>query len=96
MARSGCLLALLVTSCATMHRPAASFAVRCNVPDAALLIDDVLVGRVSEWAPPGHAVRPGFHRIEIRQAGYFSHYAEIEPPAGGQALVQAQLHPLLD
>jgi hypothetical protein len=85
-----------LSSCATFGRPAGTFEVQCNVPDAVVLIDDVLVGRASEWAPPGHQIRPGFHRIEVRHPGYFSHYAEIQLSDGGGALVKADLHPLLD
>jgi hypothetical protein len=74
----------------------AALAIKCNVPDAFVLIDDALAGRASDWAPPGRPIRPGFHRLEIRHPSYFSHYAEIQPPPGGQALVQAELHPLLE
>jgi PEGA domain len=74
----------------------ASVTVRCNVPEAAVLIDDVLVGRAADLAPPGRSVRPGFHRIEIREEGYFSHYAEITLPEGGHSLVTAELHAVLE
>lgn len=90
------LLALTLTGCATFGRPGGRFEVQCNVPDAVVIIDDVLVGRVSEWAPPGKQIRPGFHRIEIRHPSYFSHYAEIELSDGGGTVVKADLHPLLD
>jgi hypothetical protein len=86
----------LAAACATFGRPAGTFKLECNVPDAVLLIDDVLVGRASEWAPPGRAIQPGFHRVEIRHPGYFSHYAEIQLSDGGGAAVKADLHPLLD
>jgi hypothetical protein len=94
--RRAALASLALGACATLRRPTASFAVRCNVPEAAVLVDDVLVGRASEWAPPGRPIRPGFHRVELRHPGYFSHYSEVDLPTGGQATVSAELHPLLD
>ena len=90
------LAVVLLSGCATFGRPAGRFEVQCNVPDAVLVIDDVLVGRVSEWVAPGRQIRPGFHRIEIRHPSYFSHYAEIELSDGGGTVVKAELHPLLD
>ena len=91
------LLALaLVSGCATFARNVGTFQVQCNVPDAMVIIDDVLVGRVSEWSVPGRQIRPGFHRIEIRHPSYFSHFAEIELSDGGGQVVKAELHPLLD
>jgi hypothetical protein len=89
-------VAALAAACATLGRPTANLAVRCDVAEASVLVDDVLIGPVSEWAPPGHAIRPGSHRIEIRHPGYFSHYAEFHVVEGGQTLVAADLHPLLD
>jgi hypothetical protein len=86
----------LAAACATFGRNAGTFQVQCNVPDAMVIIDDVLVGRVSEWSGPGRQIRPGFHRIEIRHPAYFSHYAEIELSDGGGQVVKAELHPLLD
>jgi hypothetical protein len=95
--RARLLLVLAIASCATLAGgPSGTFAVKCNVADAAVLVDDVLVGRVAEWAPPGRPIRPGFHRIEIRHPAYFSHYTEIEVVDGRPSLVAAELHPLLD
>jgi hypothetical protein len=94
--RTFALLVSLAAGCATFGRNAGTFQVQCNVPDAMVIIDDVLVGRVSEWSAPGRQIRPGFHRIEIRHPSYFSHYAEIELVDGGGQVVKAELHPLLD
>jgi hypothetical protein len=89
--------ALVASACATGHPDGSgALAIECNVPEALLVIDDVTVGRVSEWKPPGQAIRPGFRRVEIRQPGYFSHYAEIDLKDGGAAAVRAHLHPQLD
>jgi hypothetical protein len=94
--RAVVLAAVLLGGCATFGRSGGRFEVQCNVPDAVVIIDDILVGRVSEWAPPGKQIRSGFHRIEIRHPSYFSHYAEIELSDGGGKLIKAELHPLLD
>jgi hypothetical protein len=90
------VVASLLAACATFSGPTGRFSVRCNVPEASVLVDDVLLGPASEWAPPGRPIRPGFHRVEIRHPGYFSHFAEIEMTDGGRAVVAANLHPLLD
>jgi hypothetical protein len=95
--RSAPLVAvLLFFACVTPPPAAANLQVKCNVPDAVVLIDDVLVGRADEWAPPGRAIRPGFHRVELRHPSYFSHYTEVQLSDKGGAVVAASLHPLLE
>jgi hypothetical protein len=92
-----CVVACLaVVSCATFGRPSATLQVQCNVPEAVVFIDDGLAGRVSEWAAPGRPIRPGFHRVEVRHPGYFSHYAEVQLSDGDTAQIKAELRPLLD
>jgi hypothetical protein len=73
-----------------------SFRVECNVPDAAVLLDDVLMGRASQWAKQDRFIRPGFYRVEIRHPNYYSHFEEITVADGGSVLVKAELHPLLE
>jgi hypothetical protein len=87
----------LLVGCATM-KPEASgtLTVECNVPEAAVLLDDDLAGRAGELKKNGKSVRPGFYRVEIRQPGYYSYYTEINVPEGGAAAVKAELHPQLD
>jgi hypothetical protein len=74
----------------------AAFRVECNVPDAGIWVDDALIGRVSEWSQPGHYIRPGVHRVEIRHPEYYSHFAEVEATEKGEAVVRADLRPLLE
>lgn len=90
------IVGLLLVGACLRAEPAASFRVDCNVPDAGIWIDDVLVGRVADWSQPGRFIRPGFHRIEIRHPGYFTHYGEVTLQDGGGAVVKAELRPLLD
>jgi hypothetical protein len=94
--RSLLALVTLVSACATFGRSAGTLQVQCNVPDAMLIIDDVVVGRAGEWAPPGKQIRPGFHRVELRHPSYFSHFAEIQLSDGAGQVIKAELHPLLD
>ena len=91
------LCLLLGAGCAatSLKSVGVAFHVDSNVPDATIWIDDVLVGRVAEWQRDGRFIRPGFHRIEIRHPNYYSFFQEIEPAAGTQTTVQAQLHPLI-
>jgi hypothetical protein len=91
------LVVSLLAGCASLKSEGSvSFRVECNVPDAAVLLDDVPMGRVSQWAKPDRFIRPGFYRVEIRHPNYYSHFEEITVAEGGSALVKAQLHPLLD
>jgi hypothetical protein len=91
----GVAAALWLASCA--HAPAGvALHVDANVLEATVWVDDVLVGRASEWAHDGRHLRAGFHRIEIRASGYYSVFQEIEQPDGGLATVKATLRPLLE
>jgi hypothetical protein len=85
-----------VSGCATVRPPSATLAVRCNVPDASLVVDDTPVGQTAAWAPPGHPLPAGFHRLEIRHPSYYSHYAEVTLAPGASASLSIDLHPLLD
>jgi hypothetical protein len=91
------LLLSLGSACAHFGAPAGvSLAVESNVPESTIWVDDVLVGTVSAWARDGRHIRAGFHRVEIRAAGYYSVYQEIEQLDGGHAVVKATLRPLLE
>jgi protein-S-isoprenylcysteine O-methyltransferase Ste14 len=88
---------LLCFGCATLKSEgAATLHVACNVPDAAVLLDDGLVGRVSDLAKKDKVIRAGFYRVEIRHPQYHSYFTEITVADGGVAAVKAELHPLLD
>jgi hypothetical protein len=87
----------LLAGCASLRSEGSVvFRVECNVPDAAVLLDGVLMGRASQWAKPDRFIRPGFYRVEIRHPNYYSHFEEITVADGGSALVKAELHPLLE
>ena len=86
-----------LAACATVQsQGAAPFRVECNVPDAMVLVDDVLLGRAADWEKPGRALRPGFHRLEIRHPSHHSYFAEIDARDGEAIVVKATLHPLLE
>ena len=88
---------LLSLGCATMKSEgAATLHLDCNVPDAAVLLDDVLVGRAADLSKNDKVIRAGFYRVEIRHPGYHSFFTEITVAEGGVASVKADLHPLLD
>jgi hypothetical protein len=93
----GAALSLLVASCAhTLEPGSVGVRVECNVPDATLYIDDLMVGRAADWKAEGHQIRSGFHRIEVRAPGYYSFFQEIELPAGAHTVVNANLREVLD
>jgi hypothetical protein len=90
-------LLLPLAGCATaIPYGAISMRVDSNVPDATVYVDDVLVGRVTDWAKDGRHIRSGFHRIEIRHAGYYSYFQEVELPEGAHTIVTAKLHPVVE
>jgi hypothetical protein len=83
--------------CATLHSEgSATLRIACNVPEAAVLLDDAVVGRAAELAKQDKVVRPGFYRIEIRHPSYYPYFAEINVAEGGTAAIKAELHPLID
>lgn len=95
------LLALLLAlslslSCAhTLGANAINLRVDCNVPDATVWIDDVLVGTAKSWHSE-RSIRAGFHRIELRHPGYYSFFQEVELPGGSQVVVNAKLRELVE
>ena len=70
--------------------------VDANVPDATVWVDDVLIGKVSDWTSDDRHIRAGFHRVEIRHPGFYSYFQEIELPEGSRAIVKADLRPLIE
>ena len=91
------LFALAAVSCAHgLGGEAISFRVECNVPDATLWVDDVLVGKVTDWKSDGTQIRAGFHRIEVRHPNYYSFFQEVELPGGSHVVVNAKLRELIE
>ena len=96
MRSTAAVVLMLLSSCATVRPPAATLALRCNVPDASVVIDDAPVGPAATWVPPGRSLSPGFHRIEIRHPSHYSHYAEVTLAPGAASALSVELHPLLE
>jgi hypothetical protein len=98
LARAACgLLFLALVSCAhTGSTSAISFRVDCNVADATVWIDDVLVGKAADFKNDGRQIKPGFHRVEIRHPNYYSFFQEVELPAGSKVVVNARLRELVE
>ena len=91
------LFVLSAASCAhTLDANAIAVRVECNIPDATLWVDDVLVGKVSDWKGDGKRIRPGFHRIEVRHPSYYSFFQEVELPGGSNVVVNAKLRELIE
>jgi hypothetical protein len=94
---AGALFVLSAAACAHMLSDnAIAFRVDCNVPDATVWVDDVLVGKVSDWKSDGRHIRAGFHRIEIRHPNYYSFFQEVELPGGSHVVVDAKLRELIE
>jgi hypothetical protein len=83
--------------CATLHSEgSATLHVQCNVPEAAVLLDDAVVARAGELAKHDKLIRPGFYRVEISHPSYYPYFTEITVAEDGTATIKAELHPLLD
>ena len=84
-------------SCASLRfEGAAALRIDCDVPSAQVFIDDTYVGQAEEWSVDGRLIKPGFHRLEIRQPDRFTHYEELDLAKGDAVRVVAKLHPLLE
>ena len=87
------LAVLLVSSCGPptnveAPRPVGGLLLACKPSDAMVFVDDRYVGTVRSLK--GRAVRlpEGVHRLEVRRAGYFAHFAEVAVVKG----VRQKLH----
>lgn len=98
VARAACCLMLLaLVSCAHgLTAGAIGFRVDCNVPDATVWIDDVLVGKAADFNKEGREIKAGFHRVEIRHPNYYSFFQEVELPSGSKVVVNARLRELIE
>jgi hypothetical protein len=90
------LLAMAASCAHTLSAGEIAVRVDCNVPDATVWIDDVLVGTASGWRGDGRQIRSGFHRFEIRHPGYYSFFQEVELPGGSHVVVNAKLRELVE
>jgi hypothetical protein len=89
-------LAAAVSCAHSLSAEAIALRVDCNVPDATVWVDDVLVGKVSDWKGDGKHIRAGFHRIEVRHPNYYSFFQEVELPGGSHVVVNAKLRELIE
>lgn len=87
--------ALFSAACAHTGKPAVrldgQLAVRCNVPDARVYVDDVFRGRAAELAVGALMVPSGPRRVEVRADGWFTAYRDVAVPHAGRANVDVEL-----
>ena len=95
-AACGLLLLALVSCAHTLSANAIAFSVDCNVPDATVGIDDVLVGKAADFKKDGRQIKAGFHRVEVRHPNYYSFFQEVELPGGSKVVVNARLRELVE
>ena len=88
---------LLMAACAAPKPGPASppvergiLVVASPVPDAALWVDDRLVGEVGRL-PAGVQLRAGEHRVELRHDAYHTRYAEVTLAPGERKLLELSL-----
>lgn len=68
---------------------------RCEPPDAAVLLDGVTQGACTDFqgTPRGLRVGEGLHQIEVKKEGYWPYTTYIEPQ-GTRATLNVQLRPM--
>ena len=100
-ARAWALLACLAGACGGTARSASGIErddaivqLRSNVRDAQVYIDGRFVAPLDAIAR-GIAMRPGYHRIELRRDEYFSSYLELELARAERRKVRLELAPVL-
>lgn len=91
------LAALSMVGCRSLRFDgAAALMIDCDVPDAALYVDEVFLGRASEWNVRGRFIKAGMHRFELRHPDYYTHYEEQLLEKGDAVVLKIHLHRLLD
>ncbi|MDZ4696233.1 MAG: hypothetical protein SGI86_13890 [Deltaproteobacteria bacterium] len=92
-----CLIALGFIGCASLRfGGAAALKIDCDVPDAALYVDEVFLGRAAAWSVDGRFIKAGLHRFELRHPDYFTHYEEQNLERGDAVLLRIRMHRQLD
>ena len=68
---------------------------RCSPADAEVLLDGVMQGLCSDFAPlsAGLSVGEGLHAIEVRRDGYWPYTTYVEPH-NARATLRAELRPM--
>jgi hypothetical protein len=87
----GCVPACAHPATRDAHR-AATLRVHCNVPVAAVYVDEVLTGTAAEVEKEGAPIPSGRHRVECRGEGFYSVYREIQAAPGQTATLDVFLH----
>lgn len=99
---AGALSALvLLGACATGRMAGrqggapAVLVVHCESAEAVVWIDERRVGEVGELAG-GVPLRPGAHRVEVRQDGRFSRYVDVTVAPGERRVLAVALAEILE
>jgi hypothetical protein len=91
------LAALTLVGCKLLRFDgAAALMIDCDVPDAAVYVDEVFLGRAEEWNVRGRFIKAGLHRFELRHPDYFTHYEEQLLERGDAVVLKIHLHRQLD
>jgi hypothetical protein len=72
-------------------RPLAGLLIACEPADAVLLVDDRYLGSVTSLRTTPLMLPDGFHRLELRRDGYFSHFAEVTLVKGVRQQLEVKL-----
>lgn len=87
-------LALVVAACAGTP-PNTSLKVSGAVGDAAVTIDDQLIGTLKFVEKHGVSLPPGRHRVTVEKPGYFP-YDKLVEAAGSPVSIEVVLEPIPD
>jgi hypothetical protein len=88
------ILAGLVLGCASAP-PNSSLKMSGAMGDAAVTIDDQLIGTLKYIEKHGVSLAPGKHRLTVEKSGYFP-YDKLVEATGGPIRVEVVLDPIPD
>jgi len=91
--------AAILASCGA-HRPAADPGPRgtlrfaCTPDDAAVEVDETVLGPAAMFSERGLLLKPGIHRVVLRAGDHFPEYLQVEISEGEVEVIEVSLRPV--
>jgi len=95
----GGLAAALLAGCPEPRhasRPPQGIRLACNRPEAAVYVDELLVGRCDQLRRAWIGMAPGAHRLTVKAPGFFPRHLDLLIRKGDMQQITATLQPELE
>lgn len=95
----GGLAALTLTACPEPRhatRPPQGIRLTCSRPEAAVYVDELLVGRCDQLKRAWIGMAPGAHRLTVKAPGFFARHLDLNIRKGDMQQITATLQPELE